>query len=263
MPGLAYNLGWKVAHVLKEISKPSILKTYETERREVAQQLISFDEHFSAKLSSGGDIQNVFAEALPFTSCITIEYGPSILIAKAGAGIVSKQDLAQHVVVVGQRFPSQQVIEQASGCPLQFQERFLSDGKYRIVVFAGDISRPEQLKRVEVLGETLGSPQSFLRRYSDKQKQAENIFDVLVLHSSRRQDVQFCELPLVLCAHSKSNIFADNIPYVGGLGTAYQAYGIDRLKGCIVVVRPDGYVMFVGEFEDLGELDKIFSEILL
>lgn len=262
MPDLAYNLGWKVAHVLKGISKPSILKTYETERREVAQQLISFDEHFSAKLSSGGDIQNVFAEALPFTSCTTIEYGPSMLIAKVGASIVSKQDLAQHVVV-GQRFPSQQVIDQASGCPLQFQEKFLSDGKYRIVVFAGDISRPEQLKRVEVFGETLGLPQSFLRRYSGQQKDAENIFEVLVLHSSRRQDVQFCELPLVLCAHSKSNVYADNIPYVGGLGTAYQAYGIDILTGCIVVVRPDGHVMFVGEFEDSGELDKIFSEILL
>ncbi|KAK0622165.1 Phenol hydroxylase [Lasiodiplodia hormozganensis] len=123
----AYNLGWKVAHVIKGISKPSILKTYETERREVAQQLITFDEDLTARFSAGEDIKEIFAKELPFTSCTSIEYGPSMVVAKAGANIVSKQELAQHIIV-GRRFASQQVIEQASGCPLQFQERFPSDG---------------------------------------------------------------------------------------------------------------------------------------
>lgn len=243
--------------MLKGIAKPSILKTYETERRELAQQLISFDEHFSARLSSGEDVQKAFAEALPFTSCTTIEYGPSMIIAQAGASNPAKQEMSQRIIV-GRRFPSQQVVEQASGYPLQFQQKFLSDGKYRIVVFAGDVSRPEQLKRVEAFGQTISLPQSLLQ-----QSHKENVFDVLVLHSSRREDVRFCKLPSGLCNGSRSNVYADNLPYVGGLGTAYQAYDVDRLKGCIVVVRPDGHVMYVGEFEDSGKLDKIFSEILL
>ncbi|OMP84247.1 Phenol 2-monooxygenase [Diplodia seriata] len=257
-----YNLGWKVAHVIKGIAKPSILKTYETERREVAQQLIRFDEDFSAKLSSGEDVQKAFADALPFTSCTSIEYGPSMIVAKTSAGTVGKQELAQHIVV-GRRFPSQQVVSQASGCPLQFQERFPSDGKYRVVVFAGDIARTEQLERVEVLGRTLSLSRLFSKRHSSRQEGEQGVFDVLVLHSSRREDVRFCKLPSTLCTHSRSNVYADNIPYVGGLGTAYQSYGVDRLKGCIVAVRPDGHVMFVGEFEDAGDLNEMFSEILL
>ncbi|KAL0260210.1 hypothetical protein SLS55_003894 [Diplodia seriata] len=257
-----YNLGWKVAHVIKGIAKPSILKTYEMERREVARQLIRFDEDFSAKLSSGEDVQKAFADALPFTSCTSIEYGPSMIVAKTSAGTVGKQELAQHIVV-GRRFPSQQVVSQASGCPLQFQERFPSDGKYRVVVFAGDIARTEQLERVEVLGRTLSLSRLFSKRHSSRQEGEQGVFDVLVLHSSKREDVRFCKLPSTLCTHSRSNVYADNIPYVGGLGTAYQSYGVDRLKGCIVAVRPDGHVMFVGEFEDAGDLNEMFSEILL
>ncbi|KAB2569324.1 Phenol hydroxylase [Lasiodiplodia theobromae] len=252
-----YNLGWKVAHVIKGISKPSILKTYETERREVAQQLIAFDEDLTARFSAGEDIKEIFAKELPFTSCTSIEYGPSMVVAKTGANIVSKQELAQHIIV-GRRFASQQVIEQASGCPLQFQERFPSDGKYRIVVFAGDISRPDQLKRVQKLGQTLALPLP-----KNQPENGENVFDVLVLHSSRREDVRFCRLPSTLCSQSQSNVYADNLPYSGGLGTAYQAYGVDRLNGCIVAVRPDGHVLFVGELEDSDKLHKVFSEIML
>ncbi|EKG16851.1 Monooxygenase FAD-binding protein [Macrophomina phaseolina MS6] len=252
----AYNLGWKIAHVIKGVAKPSLLKTYEMERREVAQQLLSFDEDLSSNFTNGEAIKKAFTEALPFTSCTSIEYGPSMIVAKPGANIVSKQNFAQHITV-GRRFPSQQVVEQDSGRPLQFQECFPSDGKYRLVVFAGDIARPEQLRRVEALGRSLALPQSSWIQDSG------GIFDILMLHSSRREDVRLCKLPSTLSTHSKSNVFADNVPYVGELGTAYQAYGVDRLEGCIVVVRPDGHVMYTGGLEDLEDLNKMLSDILL
>ena len=38
-----YNLGWKIADVLKGFSDRSTLKTYQSERRKVAQDLIDFD----------------------------------------------------------------------------------------------------------------------------------------------------------------------------------------------------------------------------
>jgi hypothetical protein len=36
----AYNLGWKLAFVLRKYAKPSLLDTYETERRPIAEQVI-------------------------------------------------------------------------------------------------------------------------------------------------------------------------------------------------------------------------------
>ena len=43
---LAYNLGWKVANVVNGVADRSILKTHQSERRRIAQDLIDFDHRF-------------------------------------------------------------------------------------------------------------------------------------------------------------------------------------------------------------------------
>lgn len=57
----AYNLGWKLAHVVKSYSDLSMLKTYESERQRVAQDLIAFDHRFS-RLFSGRPAKDVMDE---------------------------------------------------------------------------------------------------------------------------------------------------------------------------------------------------------
>ena len=57
----AYNLGWKVASVVKGLSDRSILKTYQSERRRIAQDLIDFDHKFS-RLFSGRPAKDVMDE---------------------------------------------------------------------------------------------------------------------------------------------------------------------------------------------------------
>lgn len=54
----AFNLGWKVANVVKGICDRSILKTYQSERRRIAQDLIDFDRKFS-RLFSGRPAKDV------------------------------------------------------------------------------------------------------------------------------------------------------------------------------------------------------------
>lgn len=54
-----YNLGFKIAHVLQGKADPAILKTYQDERHQTAQELIDLDYRlsrmFSAKPSTGAD----------------------------------------------------------------------------------------------------------------------------------------------------------------------------------------------------------------
>ena len=57
----AYNLGWKLGLVVKGIAQPSILKTYQSERRRIAQDLIDFDHKFS-RLFSGRPAKHVMDE---------------------------------------------------------------------------------------------------------------------------------------------------------------------------------------------------------
>lgn len=54
----SFNLGWKVASVVKGTSDLSILKTYQSERRRIAQDLIEFDHKFS-RLFSGRPAKDV------------------------------------------------------------------------------------------------------------------------------------------------------------------------------------------------------------
>lgn len=54
-------MGWKLAHVVKGYSDASILKTYETERKVIAQQLIAFDHRFS-RLFSGRPATDIMDE---------------------------------------------------------------------------------------------------------------------------------------------------------------------------------------------------------
>jgi phenol 2-monooxygenase len=58
---LAFNLGWKIASVVKGLSSRAILKTYQTERRKNAQDLIDFDHRFS-RLFSGRPAKDVMDE---------------------------------------------------------------------------------------------------------------------------------------------------------------------------------------------------------
>lgn len=57
----AYNLGWKIANVVKGLNDRSVLKTYQSERRRIAQDLINFDHKFS-RLFSGRPAKDVMDE---------------------------------------------------------------------------------------------------------------------------------------------------------------------------------------------------------
>lgn len=39
----------------------------------------------------------------------------------------------------------------------------------------------------------------------------------------------------------------------------YEAYGIDKLKGAVVVVRPDGYVGIVAPYESIKDVEEYFA----
>lgn len=56
-----YNLGWKLGLVCKGILKPEVLSTYELERKQIAKDLIAFDQKFS-KLFTGRPAKDILDE---------------------------------------------------------------------------------------------------------------------------------------------------------------------------------------------------------
>lgn len=51
--------------------------------------------------------------------------------------------------------------------------------------------------------------------------------------------------------------------YHEGHGQAYEKYGVDPAVGAAVILRPDQYVSWVGEFDDYEAMDGFFSGFML
>lgn len=256
---------------MKGISPLDILKTYDEERGLTTKQLIAFDKALSEESPMGGanfSVQGTYQglqDNLPFSSTTAIEYEAGLLVAKKGGWVVSKQHLAPGIPV-GRRLHSQTVERHANGEPVDFGKSFPSDGRYRIVVFAGNVSQPEQLRRVQHLSQVLELPEAFLQRLGERAITPQDVFKILVVHSASRDDVEIADLPSFLFKNGDpfSQVFVDNNQSrTWALGEAYSRYGIREDRGCLVLVRPDRHVMYIGELEDVTEMIKLLSSVLV
>lgn len=302
----SYNLAWKVGLVAKGICKPSILSTYQSERRRVAQDLIDFDQNFSRLFSgrpakdvmdaegvSMEEFKDAFLKGNLFASGLIVNYGPSNLVVKPGdpaeqgdgsekskrlegtphniteEEFAKKQALAAGLPV-GMRFNSFKVLNQACARPWHFQERLKLDGRFRVVLFAGNILAPEQKERVQKFCERLDAPGSFLRRATPKGAKIDSVVEVLTIHSAKRTETELLrDFPDILHPFNPhdgwdyTKVFVDDVSYHEGFGDAYKNYGVGKARGCVVAVRPDQYVGWIGELEDFGDLEKYFESFLV
>lgn len=142
-----YNMGWKLASVLKGLAPPSLLETYVLERSKTAVDLINFDRYFSGLFSGGkvspSEFQEGFIKSGKYTAGLTAKYDKSPLTADDG----DAEKLASNVVV-GMRLPSSQVVRFCDSKPLQLMTSLKSDGRWRVMAFAGDLQSAENQARL-------------------------------------------------------------------------------------------------------------------
>lgn len=151
-----YNIGWKLASFLKGQTSIDVLKTYNTERQRVAENLIEWDKNWVKSIASKGkdqggvldannnvDFSEIWVKARVFTAGLTIKYDDSSLTRAKG----SLQSRAKNLKV-GMRFPSSQVIRFCDALELQFLKALPSDGRWRIVIFAGDVRQIAASRRL-------------------------------------------------------------------------------------------------------------------
>ena len=301
----SYNIGWKLGLVVRGIAKPSILKTYQSERRTFAKELIEFDKTWSGLLSKppakdaaegAGVLKEDFLQAFQrqrlFTTGVAVEYGPSCLLSKStitheekgsiGAScglntqqselqIKSQQYLATKIPL-GQRFPSFRVINHCSAQSWHLGTWLKSDGQFHIVLFAGDVSKTEQMQRVHDFTEALAGMSTPLVQHGSRgagQKTGYHIAKILTIHSAPRQQVEFFAFPDLLRPFDEEygwdydRIYVDEESYHDGHGHAYENYGIDKSRGCVVVLRPDQHVAWIGDLEDTFSIERYFEGFLV
>ncbi|KAL4891497.1 FAD binding domain-containing protein [Aspergillus ambiguus] len=264
-----YNMGWKLASVLKGLAPPSILETYVLERSKTAVDLINFDRYFSGLFSGGkvspAEFQEGFIKSGKYTAGLTAKYDKSPLTAEDG----DAEKLASNVVV-GMRLPSSQVVRFCDSKPLQLMTSLKSDGRWRVMVFAGDLHSNDNQARLTALGEYLNSAEGPLHRFTPKGGDVDSLIEPIVVAHGKRHETELEEIPEVFYPFSGKNnirdlhkIFFDDESYNKGHGQLYEYLGINPQKGAIVIVRPDQYVSAVYSVDDYAQIGQFFEGFLI
>ena len=272
-----FNLGWKLAAVLRGQAAPELLHSYTAERQAVAKELIDFDREwaqmFSERTRQGADgrtegvdpkaFQRYFEQHGRFTAGVGTHYQASRL---CGPG--THQALARGFVI-GTRFHSAPVLRVADARPCHLGHAGQADGRWRLYAFAGAQDHQASGQGVQALCRFLTeSADSPLRRHTRPGDDLDAVFDLRAIFQPGHRELALEAMPPLLRPRKGrlglqdfEKIFsADHRP---GSEDIFNSRGIEREHGALVVVRPDQYVAHVLPLDAHQALSEFFAGILL
>jgi phenol 2-monooxygenase (NADPH) len=284
----AFNLGWKLAAVLRGGSPPSLLHTYSAERQAVAKELIDFDREWAAMLSAPlkkpgnaagaghevgiepADVQRYFVQHGRYTAGTATRYQPALL-----TGPSTHQHLAEGLLI-GTRFHSAPVLRLGDGKQLQLGQTLAADGRWRLLAFAGQGDHAEPASAIGKLCSYLTeSPQSPIKRYTPAGADMDAVFDVRAVFQQSHHQLPITAMPELLFPHKGRYGLRDYEKAFCALAETgqnpsqklsqdiYTLRRIDREQGCLVVVRPDQYIAHILPLEATDALADFFSGFML
>ncbi len=254
----SFNLGWKLAAVLRRQCTPELLHTYSAERQVVAQELIDFDREFARMFSDrpkqgtdtepGGvdpkEFQKYFEQHGRFTAGMGTHYRPSPI-----CGDAAHQGLATGFVI-GTRFHSAPVLRLADARPMQLGHAGKADGRWRLYAFAGADDPLDEDTGVRALCRFLEqSPQSPLRKYTRAGQDIDAVFDVRAIFQQGHRELASEAMPALLLPRKGRFGLRDHekiyCPDPKNGPDLFDLRGVERAHGALVVVRPDQYIAHV------------------
>ncbi len=242
----AFNLGWKLAAVVRGEAAPALLDTYTAERHAKAVELIEFDKDMARLFSErpttaneAAQFQRYFQKHGRYTAGVETRYDPSPIV---GSG--EHQSLATGLVV-GMRFHSAPVVRVADARPMHLGHVLKADGRWRVIAFAprGDVGQP---------GGPIAELCSFLGDRPD--------VDLHAVFPCPHRDLAIDTLPARLLPRSGRLQLIDYekvfCPDLDRGPDIFDLRGVDRERGALVVVRPDQYIAAVLPLAAFVELER-------
>jgi phenol 2-monooxygenase len=264
-----FNLGWKLASVLRKRCAPRLLHTYSAERQAIAKELIDFDREWSQMLMSKSatelnpsEVQNYFVRHGRYTAGTATHYRQSILTGEA-----AYQHLAKGFVI-GTRFHSAPVIRLADAKPVHLGHTVKADARWRLFAFSGAEDPAAPNSRIRALCQFLDeAPESPVKKYTSKSEDIDAVIDVRAVFQQSHRELAVEKMPPFLLPRKGRYGLRDYekmfCPDRKGDNDIFAMRGIDRERGCVVVVRPDQYVAHVLPLDGYTELATFFDGFMV
>ena len=267
-----FNLGWKLVHVLQGRSNTSLLRSYSKERLTEAKRLVETDHAWSRVMSAPTTqaerdgtqeprIIRQFKENLEFTGGTAVKYDTSYLFAAS-----KYQDLATGEEI-GRRFHSAPVVRLSDAKQMQLGHVAEADARWRIYAFAGKADNSNAGSAIHKLSNWLETnTNSPIVKHTRKGEDIDAVIDLRAVFQQTFEQLAYEHMPSLLKPKTGKLGLQDHEKVFcvdhKGLGDIFDMRGINREKGCMIVVRPDQYVANVLPLDGFGELAAYFSGVL-
>ncbi|KAF2652452.1 hypothetical protein K491DRAFT_706444 [Lophiostoma macrostomum CBS 122681] len=269
----AQNFAWKFHQLQNGFAAPSLLDTYEQERRKAANQLLDFDIRYARLFSSRPEAEKekskgeetefmkLHRTAASFTSGYEVNYGTNGLNWSQPAGVVNSKafDPTGVKLVPGRTFPTCSVTRVIDAHPCELDLEVPFNGAWRIYIFAGDVAATGSA--MADLESRLAAPASFLRKHAkdttltweNRHGPQSSCFTFSLVYCNKRSAVELNDVARGFFAPYRFHIYADDISASGERGVPgriYEKMGFDKVKGGVAIVRPDNFVACCLSLED-------------
>ena len=268
-----FNLGWKLAHVLQGRAPAKLLHSYSTERWLEAKRLVDTDHQWARIMSAppgqseldGGDEPRIvkhFKANLEFTGGLAVKYEPSALIGPATHQALAKGQ------EIGRRFHSAPVVRLSDAKQMQLGHVAEADGAWRLYAFADRNDTGLAGSAIAKLADWLqNDPASPVKKFTRASEDIDALIDFRVIFQQTFDALAYEKMPdmlrplkgrLGLQDHEKAFCVDHK-----GLGDIFEMRGIDRDKGCMILVRPDQYIAHILPLDAYRDLAAFFDALYL
>lgn len=267
-----FNLSWKLNLAIRGLAKPSLLATYQQERRKIAQDLINFDFEHAAAFADGDSkaLAENFATNVGFISGVGAHYASNVLTIP--------EDSPRGVLRAGQLVAPATVTRYVDANPVDIQLDIPMLGQFRIYFFVPDIHvasgflhtvSSHVMSTDSILGRsTLAAAKSYAvmnlppveadsflqpSRYTV----ASRLFTFATVTTMPKSRVEISDLSPLL-QKSRWTFYLDDIKASGsGMGCTEKWLGnLSDREVVILNIRPDGYVGSLKRFNPQTESSK-------
>ncbi len=261
-----WNLSWKLAAVLEDRAPKSLLDTYSSERRVIAQDLINFDKEWSTLMArpvdewdDPQDLARWYEKTIEFPMGFMTQYPKNQIVA----GLEY-----QHLAVgfpIGKRFKSTEVMRRADNRWRQLGHLHEADGRWRVYVFAdGAAPATTGTPTADFAQWWLNDAESPRTKYTPLNGDTDAVFDTKVIYQQDYTEVEPGHVPAAFKPlKTPFGLIDVNQIFASGHGRdIFRDREIDQ-AGAIVVVRPDQYVSGIFPLSAREELKVFFAQHML
>ena len=261
-----WNLSWKLAAVLEDRAPNSLLDTYSSERRVIAQDLINFDKEWSTLMArpvdewdDPQDLARWYEKTIEFPMGFMTQYPKNQIVAGTEH---------QHLAVgfpIGKRFKSTEVMRRADNRWRQLGHLHEADGRWRVYVFAdGTAPATTGTPTADFAHWWLSDAESPRTKYTPHDVDTDAVFETKVIYQQDYTEVEPGHVPAAFKPiKTPLGLIDVNQIFASGHGRdIFRDREIDK-AGAIVVVRPDQYVSAIFPLSAREELKAFFAQHML